>query len=382
MFPRGFPSHPPYTKTLIPTPVRINADLAYTGRGVVIAFIDSGFFPHPDLGDRVIVHIDASLSTISEGTRFTRPMWYSWHGEMTSVVACGDGRTSNGLYRGVAPDARLVLIKVSTPDKRIRETDILRGLKWLIANHERFQVQVVNISVGGDAPSSDPRHPLYVAIRTLIDQGVTVIVAGGNSPSFPLVPPNSTPEAIAVGGYDDENTLDRSQWRLYSNSYGKAYDGTPKPEILAPAAWIAAPILPGTFVEREARWLAPMLDLAEHDDEGLKALLARGWRDLGLTRAEASAPDQAVRLKVLEHLREHKIVDSQHQYVGGTSVSAAVISGVVGHMLEANPRLTPHEIKDILIRTAVPLPHAPLEAQGAGVVNAAEAVALSAALRR
>ncbi len=382
MFPRGFPPHPPYTTTLIPTPIRLNAHPAFAGHGVVIAFIDSGFYPHPDLGDRVLTHIDASDARITEGRRFARPMWYSWHGQMTSVIACGDGSSSDGFYRGIASRAEMVLVKVSTTSKQIREPDILRGMNWLIAHHRRFNVRIVNISVGGDAPSADPDHPLYRAVRTLIDQGVTVIVAGGNSPSFPLVPPNSAPEAIAIGGYDDENSLDVADWRLYSNSYGHAYEGTPKPDVLAPAAWIPSPILPGTFVEREARWLAPLLDLADGDFDGLRDILKRGWRDLGLTRVEADAPDESVRLKLLEHIREHKIVDSQHQYVGGSSVSAAIATSIVAQMLEANTRLTPLEIKAILIRTAKRLPYAPIEQQGAGVIDASDAVSAAEAFNQ
>jgi serine protease AprX len=104
--------------SLLSTPERVGAPPAYTGRGVVMAFIDSGFFPHPDLGERVLVHADASSGRIIEGRRFHRPEWYSWHGQMTSVIAAGDGRTSGGKYRGIACEARLVLIKTRPTQRR------------------------------------------------------------------------------------------------------------------------------------------------------------------------------------------------------------------------------------------------------------------------
>ncbi|MFN8529604.1 MAG: S8 family serine peptidase [Anaerolineae bacterium] len=380
MFQRGYPIH--HESSLLPLPVRMDASPHYSGRGVTIAFIDSGFYPHPDLGTRVVAHVDATNAPVRENRlRFIRPMWYCWHGQMTSVIACGDGRTSGGLYRGIASDASLVLIKVSTEKRQIKEPDILRGLKWLIANHRRFDVRIVNISVGGDFPSSDPDHPLFRAVRTLVDEGVMVVVAGGNSPLYPLVPPNSAPEAIAIGGYDDDNSRDVNRWRLFTNSFGTAFDGSPKPDVLAPAMWIAAPILPRTSVERAARWLAPMLDLKADDHEGFEALLSRVGSDLPLTADELHDPtNDDVRLKIIDLLREHKIVDAHHQYVSGTSVAAAVASSVVAQIIEANPSLTPSSIKDILIRTAKRFPHAPIEQQGAGVIDAANAVAAAEAL--
>lgn len=381
MFPRGFPTHNLEHPFLLPTPVRIGASPLFTGRGVTIAFIDSGFYPHPDLGDRVALHVDASIEpVVVNDARYRRPMWYSWHGMMTSVIACGDGRTSNGFYRGVAPDARLILIKVSTPHKEIKECDILRGMNWLIANGERLGVKVVNISVGGDHFSDDPEHPLYVAVRALIERGISVVVAGGNSPDRPLVPPNSAPEAIAVGGYDDHNTLDYTRWQLYRNSFGTAHDGTPKPDLVAPAQWIASPILPHTLVEREARWLSALLDLAADDQEGLRRILHQGASDLALSGNEVSTPSEAVHAKLLGRIREHKIVDAHYQYVEGTSVAAAIVSGIIAQMLEVNSSLTPPEVKAILIETAKRIPESPHVQQGAGVINAAGAVALADAI--
>lgn len=381
MFPRGYPTYNLEHPFLLPTPVRIGASPLFTGRDVTIAFIDSGFYPHPDLGNRVLLHVDASTDpVIVSNTRFRRPMWYSWHGMMTSVIACGDGRSSNGFYRGTASDAHLVLIKVSTPNKEIKERDILRGMNWLIANGEGLGVRIVNISVGGDFPSDDPEHPLYAAVCALIDKGIIVVVAGGNSPGSPLVPPNSAPEAIAVGGYDDHNTLDYTRWTLYQNSFGNAYDGTSKPDLVAPAKWIASPILPHTPVAREARWLSALLDLKPGDHEGLQQILRQGAHDLPLSRSEITSPSDAVQAKLLGRIHEHKIVDAHHQYVEGTSVAAAIVSGVAAQLLEVNSSLTPPEVKAILIETAKRIPDSPHEQQGAGVIDAAGAVALADAI--
>jgi serine protease AprX len=363
---------------LLSTPSRAGANPAYTGRGVVIAFIDSGFYPHPDLGNRILVHVDATTSRISEQPNAFPASDLSWHGQMTSVIAAGDGRTSNGQYRGIASEVQLVLIKVSNRRSQIKEADILRGMRWLIANHDRFNVRIVNVSVGGDFESSDPEHPLYRAVRKLAKAGVVVVAAAGNRGTHFVVPPASAPEAITVGGIDDHNTLDRSQWTLYHHNYGTAYDGTAKPDLLAPAIWIASPILPDSGVAREARWLAPLLHA--EDTSSVSRVLRRGYADLAITRSQAQRPNKNLFAQLQARIHAHKLIDANHQHVDGTSVAAPIVSSVVVQMLEANPGLTPQAIRAILTSTAHKLPGVEDERQGAGVLNASAAV--EAALNR
>jgi serine protease AprX len=364
------------TFSILPTPQRIGALPEWTGRGVVMAFVDSGFYPHRDLGSRVLVHADATTVNITEGTRFQRPHWYSWHGQMTSVVAAGNGAASHGLYRGVAPDAQLVLVKISTERRRIKERDILRGLDWVIANIARFNIRIVNLSVGGDQSSNDFDHPIFQAIRLLDSLNVVVVTAVGNSGTPQLVPPASSAEAISVGGYDDRNSLDTTAWTPYHHNYGLAYDGTSKPDILAPAAWIASPILPKSQMEREARWLAPMF-LTPHTIRGerrLRQLIREGSFDLGISRSAAHRPTLDLISMLQSRINKYKVVDAHHQHVDGTSVSSAIVSSVVAQMLEANPSLTPRQIKTILHKTGILFSNSPIETQGGGILNAAAAV--------
>jgi serine protease AprX len=364
--------------TLLSTPERTGANLAYTGRGVVIAFIDSGFYAHPDLGNRILVHVDATTSRISEQMNGFPASDLSWHGQMTSVITAGDGGASGGKYRGIACNAQLVLIKVSNRRWQIKEADILRGMRWLMENHVRFNVRIVNVSVGGDFESADPQHPLYRAVRKLTKAGVTVVAAAGNRGTRWIVPPASAPEAITIGGIDDHNTLDQSQWTLYHHNYGTAYDGTPKPDLLAPAIWIASPILPESSVAREARWLAPLL-LAE-DARSVSRVLRRGYADLAISRQQAQRPSKNLYAALQARIHAHKLIDAHHQHVDGTSVAAPIVSSVVAQMLEANPGLTTPQIRAILTSTASKLPGVDDERQGAGVLNAARAVEAAAAL--
>ncbi|KXK24400.1 MAG: putative extracellular serine protease [Chloroflexi bacterium OLB15] len=373
------PTYPQYPEcpTLLPTPVRMHASNQYTGRGVVIAFIDSGFYPHPDIASRVLCHADATTAAVTEGTRYGKPAWYSWHGQMTSVIAAGDGHMSNGQYQGLAPDARLVLVKVSNPRKRIKETDILRGLRWVIHNAERFNIRIVNLSVGGDFPSNDPDHPIHQAVRTLTQMQVVVVAAAGNKGLPLLTPPASAAEAITVGGINDHNSLNPALWRLYPNNWGQALDGGHKPEVLAPAAWIASPFLPGTKIAREAYWLGQILNAGDNERE-VQRLIRSGRQDLGLSTKAAATPTQQVYTSLQAQVASHKVVDANYQFVDGTSVAAAIISSVAAQMLEANPRLSPQEVKYLMMTTAKPLPDEPEEMQGAGLVDARAAVQLAA----
>lgn len=370
-FTSNYPDFQPGQPTLLSTPERVGASATYQGRGIVIAFIDAGFYPHPDLKSRILIHADASTNHVIEQTQEFPTSDLSWHGQMTSVIACGDGRQSEGRYRGIASAANLVLVKVSTPKGSIKENDILRGLRWITDTHRRFTVRIVNISVGGDFVSSDPNHPLHKAIRNLTKAGINVVVAAGNRNVPHLLPPASAPEAITVGGIDDHNTLERSSWTLYNHNYGNAYDGTAKPDVIAMANWIASPIMPGSVLAREAHWLAPLLKLPA--ERQFQKILQLGYSDLGLTREQIKKKAHTYQM-LQNRIHAHKIIDAHHQYVDGTSVAAPIVSSVIAQMLEANPRLTPSQIRAILTDTATPIAGYPLERQGAGVVNAAAAV--------
>jgi serine protease AprX len=361
--------------TLLPMASRLNlANPAYNGQGVVVAFIDSGFYPHPELQGRILTHVDASTDLIIEARVFKSAGDLGWHGQMTSVIACGDGKLSDARkYKGLAHAAKVVLIKVSTPQGRIKERDILRGLRWLVKNHARFGVRVLNISVGGDFESQDPDHDLHKAIRDLANAGVVTTIAAGNAGQKSLVPPASAPEAITVGGYDDHNLATPADWRPYNNNYGQAYDGTAKPEMISAAAWLPSPIMPGSLMAREARWLAPILHAP--NESTVRQLLLSGYSDLGILRGHAFRPDAEVFAQLQKRIHKHKLIDSRRQHVDGTSVSSAVAASVIALMLEANPALKPNEIKAILQETATPLPDVATERQGAGAIEAAAAIA-------
>ncbi len=365
----------PYTgesPQVLPIQARLGASTELSGRGVVIAFLDSGFYPHPDLRGRILAHVDALTRRVISGERFFHDHQLSWHGQMTSVIACGDGSSSEGRYRGLAHGAQLVLIKVSDFRGNIKEHDILRGLLWLIENHRAYNVRLCSISVGGDFPSDDPDHPLHAAIRALYAENVLTICAAGNGGTQQLLPPASAPEALTVGGVDDGNSIDLARWQLYPHNYGIAYDGMLKPEIVTAARWIAAPILPYSTMAREARWLAPLLSARTPAEA--EAILAAGCADLKRGNLPCALDTHGQWAALQARIHKYKLIDARHQHVEGTSVAAAIATSVVAQMLEANPRLSAGAIRALLRATAVILPHWSEAAQGGGILDAHTAV--------
>src|SRR5437016_10788238 len=131
--------HSPNRVAVVPMHVRLDADPNYTGKGVTIAFLDSGFYPHADLLEpesRILAYHDLAQERPSLDSDDPVELW-QWHGTQTSVAAAGNGRLSDGVYRGLASDAHLVLIKASTRG-RITEENIARGIEWVIENRERY----------------------------------------------------------------------------------------------------------------------------------------------------------------------------------------------------------------------------------------------------
>lgn len=369
--------HAPNRFAVIPTQTRLDADERYTGRGVTMAFLDSGFYPHPDLTepfDRIIAFKDISGEEQSLEPNQPARAW-QWHGTQTTVVAAGNGRLSEGLYRGLAKDARLVLVKVSEHG-RITEENIARGIRWVIENRERYNIRILSISLGGDEDIPCSESIVDRAAEEAVKLGIVVVVAAGNSgfsEKHTSVPPANSPAVITVGGYDDRNQLEDREFDLYHSNYGATADGIVKPELIAPAMWVAAPILPGTPLYQTAESLSR---LSAAPDYQLRTLM-RGPDFQGELSQSLQKSADAVRAALDSLLRQHKIVSTHYQHVDGTSFAAPIVSSVVAQMLEANPQLSPAGVKNILVSTADRLSRASVLRQGYGALNARRAVSMA-----
>lgn len=344
----------------IPTPLRLHADPRFTGRRVTMAFVDAGFYPHPDLVEptnRIRAWADASSPAIDSRDfgADERPRWpgwdaqgaAQWHGLMTTATACGNGTLSHGFYRGLAPDAHLVLVQVADASGHIGNPAIERALTWIARNAERLGIRVVSLSLGGDPVAAPRDNEVDAAVAALVNRGIVVIAAAGNDGERRLVPPASAPAAITVGGLDDRNDFGHEAWELWHSNYGQTLGRMPKPELVAPSLCVVAPILPDSTLAQEA-----------------VVLFAR--------RGEPDA-DEAIALR--------NLVTPHYQHVEGTSFAAPIVAGIVADMLEANASLTPRRTRELLQAAAQLVRGASAERQGAGAVDAGRAVTLALADR-
>jgi serine protease AprX len=367
---------------VLPTPLRMDADERFAGSGVTMAFLDSGFYAHPDLTqprNRILVY-HSIFSAEGDKTSLETNDVASWHGMMTSVVAAGSGALSDGFYRGIASDANLALVKIGRTG-RISEDQIRRGLEWVLARREEYRIRVVNISAGGDFEASYLTDRLSQTVERCVRSGLTVVCAVGNAghaPGHPVLPPASAPSCIAVGGLDDQNSLDRARRGMYRSSYGPTIDGLQKPEVIAPGIWVAAPILPRTPTAKEAEFYS---ELDQTPDPQLRGLIQE---HTGVDKDFDEAGDLPVpllRQLISIKLREGNVINQHYKYVDGTSFAAPIVSSIIACMLEANPRLSPQQIKRILIDAAERVPGIEVERQGWGVVSARRAVERALTLR-
>lgn len=356
---------------------RLGADERYAGRGVTIAFLDAGFYAHPDLTkpkNRIRAFHDV-LSREPAPHQLGAPDHSSWHGMMTSVVACGNGEKSQGKYRGLAYESELVLVRVGTVS-RIRHDDITLGIDWVVANKAKYGIKILNISCGGDYEASYLWDPLSRAAEAALRAGIVVVCAAGNAGHDPLrhapVPPASAPGVITVGGLDDEHAPALDKMVPYHGSYGPTVDGLQKPEVIAPAIRVAAPILPDTPTHAQASLIA---ELADARDEDLRAIIERhAGVDSDFDAARHLQPYQ-LRHLIAAKRGAQKLISKHYKEVDGTSFAAPIISSVVAQMLEARPDLGPMSIKQILLHTSQRMPHVPVDRQGWGIVQPAAAVA-------
>ena len=360
---------------VLSTPLRLDADDRFTGKGVTIAFLDSGFYPHADLTtprNRIVAYRNL-LDADGDASSLNAPDVASWHGMMTSVVAAGNGSLSNGFYRGIAPESDVVLVKLARTG-RITDQNIQDGLEWVLRNRAKYGIRIVNISAGGDEERSYMHDPLSQIVEECSAAGITVVCAVGNAghmPGHPVVPPASAPSSIAVGGLDDNNSINRAKRGMYRSSYGPTIDGLQKPEVIASSIWIPAPILPGTPTAQQAELLEK---LDKSPDAELHAIIRENPRVDAELDAALDRPVHSIRQIITLKIRRENVITKNYKYVDGTSFSAPIVSSVAAQMLEANPALTPSGVKLILIETAERLPDYDVDRQGWGVIDPRRAV--------
>ena len=378
---------------ILPTGLRLDADQRFTGKGVTICFIDSGFYPHPDLiahKNRIKTIVDVTkpgdsskYKDSSEASSFGGALEEAslWHGTMTSVVCAGDGYLSKGLYKGIASDAELVLVKVSEDSRakgdlegacRITTENIVKALEWVLQHHHEYGIRIVNMSISDDEAISNKKSEVDRVAEQLVKEGIVVVAAVGNDEKGMIKPPANSLNVIAVGGIDDGNSLDEPVHKLYHSSFGKTIDELMKPELVAHAIWIAAPVLPGSGEQEESEILYQLVHLP--DTELLKAVeKINGTVQINDSILRSGDAD-SIKENIRQRIQVCKYISPHYMHVDGTSFAAPIVSSVIAQLLEINPALTPAMIRTILFNTAKRLKNWPAERQGFGMVQAKKAI--------
>jgi serine protease AprX len=277
----------------------------FLGTGVTVAVLDSGVwysYVNQDLNanNRILAIYDAIYGLMADAGDI-----YGHGTHIASIIGSAD-TTLNGQPMGIAPMAKLVIVRGFDSNGTGSYASVPTGLNWILANRATYNIRVLNLSFGAKPQSFYWNDPIDQAVMKLWQAGVVVVTSAGNfGPAAQTIAvPGNTPYAITVGAMTDNwtptNTADDGIASF--SSTGPTYEGFVKPDIVAPGGHLVGSMNHQTTIAKQ-------------------------------NPSFASA-------------------DGTFYVVSGTSQAAAVTSGVVALMLQANPALTPDQVKCRLMASA------------------------------
>jgi serine protease AprX len=317
-----------------------------TGAGVVIAVLDTGMstYAHPYDYDgwsgRVIQEVDFAASNGATG--WANVVDGYGHGTQITSVMGSSAKDVAGLPYGVAPGAQFIIVRAFNANGSGSYSSVISGLNWIVAHQAKYNIRIVNLSLGATPQSTYWNDPLNQAVMKAWQAGIVVVAAAGNAgPAAQTIEvPGNVPYIITVGAMTDNYTpWNSSNWKLASfSSTGPTYEGFVKPEILAPGGHVI-----GTMPNNTSQ----------------------------TTTLTSEIFGSAVNPVTLFPL-------------SGTSQAAAVTSGAVALLLQSQPSLTPDQVKCKLMASAQPAVNPSnhlaysIFQQGAGMINVLAANSTSA----
>jgi serine protease AprX len=278
--------------------------LQYTGKGVTVAIIDTGVSPHMDLvypKNRILGFKDFINDKSS-------PYDDNGHGTHCAGILAGSGISSKGRYKGIAPDAGILSVKVLDDNGNGKTSDILSAVQWIIDKREVYKTKIVNFSLGAIAQYRERRVPLVRAANRAIDNNMIVIAAVGNSGPMrnTILSPATSRYVISVGALNENRTSEDFNYNVATfSSRGPTMDRVKKPDLIAPGVEI--------------------MSLSNTNINGYTTL-------------------------------------------SGTSMAAPMVSGAAALLLNHNPNYTHFDIKRILLNSCSKI-KAPSYDQGAGILD-------------
>ena len=291
----------------------------YTGKGVDVAVVDTGTAPVPGLAGtgKLINGPDLSFESQAPNLRYLDTYGHGTHmagiiaGRADAAVAGKyPGDTTN--FLGMAPDARIVSVKVADAMGAADVSQIIAAIDWVVQNKTTngLNIRVLNLSFGTNTSHPYTIDPLCHAVEAAWRKGITVVAATGNAgfykaPGGPgLTSPARDPYVIAVGAADTMKTLSTAddQVASFSSSGVGGSGGTKNPDMLAPGRSVISMAVPGSFIDQ--------------------------------TYGASGA------------------VTGGYMRGSGTSQAAAVVSGAAALVLQQHPTWTNNQVKALLVNTA------------------------------
>ncbi len=305
-----------------------------TGEGVTVAVVDTGISKHKGLkkdiygeGGRIIGWADFVKNK-------NNPKDKNGHGTHVAGIIANSQTGEDGNWNGVAPGVNLVGVRVLDKNGYGTYEQVIQGIQWVIENKDEYNIRVMNLSLVALVQSPYWADPLNQAVTQAWAEGITVIVAAGNSGPDPMTVgvPGNNPYVITVGAFTDDYTPEdwTDDYLAPFSAAGPSLDGFVKPDIIAPGAH--------------------MVSSMKHS-----STLAKAY------------PDNQFPKKYFS--------------MAGTSQAAAVVSGIAALTLSHYPTLTPDQVKHRIVSTALIWMEADgtdalysIWQQGAGRVNAYDSV--------
>ncbi|MGH2463604.1 MAG: S8 family serine peptidase [Candidatus Limnocylindria bacterium] len=304
----------------------------YTGAGVDVAVIDTGVNPVEGLATPGKIVYGPDLSLESQAPNL-RNLDTNGHGTfMAGLIAGKDtglqqpyASAPPSVYRGMAPDARIVSVKVGVADGGVDVSQVIAAIDWVVQHRSAngLNIRVLNISYGTNTTQSYLVDPLAYATEQAWKHGIVVVAAAGNSGyqkgsgAVGLANPAYDPYTIAVGGSDSMGTATFSDDAIASYSAVAANGNARKPDVVTFGSHMQGLRVPNAYLD-------------------------------------ATYPGG--------------IIDSRYFRGSGTSQSAAIASGAVALILQKYPTMSPDQVRAFLSAHAVSLSVTP-RLQGKGEID-------------
>jgi serine protease AprX len=296
----------------------------YTGQGVDVAVIDTGVarVPGLDATGKVVDGPDLSFDSPATATQGVDAFGHGTHmasiiagrdaGVTSSASGCSTCLNSSGYsnttkFVGVAPNARIVNVKVGAADGATDVSQVIAAIDWVTqhAKDPGFNIRVLNLSFGTESQQPYTVDPLAQAAEQAWKRGIVVVAAAGNDgrSTQSLASPAYDPYLLAVGAVDPKGTLSATDDVVAS--FAQHGTSNRPVDVVAPGVSVLGLRVPGSFVDT------------------LSGNVGK--------------------------------VGTRFQRGSGTSEATAVVSGLAAVLVQKFPTATPDAIKALIKATATPL---------------------------